>query len=72
MLQLCASGRTFLPITKAPPAIAAQGGSKKPLMLQTHGSKFVQFQEVKIQELASEVWSHWLNQDLLLQLLDSV
>ena len=25
-------------------------------MLQTHGSKFVQFQEVKIQEMASEVY----------------
>lgn len=56
-LILCRSvpGRTFLPITKAPAAIVAQGGNKKPLMLQTHGSKFVQFQEVKIQEMASEV-----------------
>lgn len=34
---------------------ANQGGNNKPLMLQTHGSKFVQFQEVKIQEMASEV-----------------
>ena len=49
------AGRTFIPITKAPPVISAQGGNQKPLMLQTHGSKFVQFQEVKIQEMASEV-----------------
>ena len=48
------AGRTFNPIHEAPQHISAQGGNKRPLMLQTHGSKFVQFQEVKIQEMASE------------------
>lgn len=51
----CYAGRTFTPLDKAPDHVKAQGGSKRPLMLQTHGSKFVQFQEVKIQEVAAEV-----------------
>lgn len=48
-------GKTFQPLDKAPDQVTARGGNKKSLMLQTHGSKFVQFQEVKIQEMASEV-----------------
>ena len=44
-----------MPLDKAPEEVTARGGNRKPLMIQTHGSKFVQFQEVKIQEMACEV-----------------
>lgn len=49
-------GRTFLPLEAPPPTAAGMQSSKDAeLVMQTRGSKFVKYQEVRIQELASEV-----------------
>jgi len=62
-------GRTFMPLDRAPEAAAAAaaagaggaaptaagGAGRAPPVMQTRGSKFVKFQEARIQELASEV-----------------
>ena len=52
------TGRSFMPIVEPPPHLknmrtTAKGANN--LVLQTRGSKFVKFQEVRIQELADEV-----------------
>lgn len=39
----------------APAAVAAASGGAAALQLQTRGSKFVRFQELKLQERAIEV-----------------
>ena len=44
-----------MPMTEAPAEVANRGSKKSKLHLQTHGSKFVRFQEVRMQEMASEV-----------------
>lgn len=57
--QVCVgAGRTFTPL-EAPPAAAAglQASARTELVMQTRGSRFVKFQEVRIQELAAEVGS---------------
>ena len=52
------AGRTFQPLLEPPAHLKnMQGMPGRPsnLVLQTRGSKFVKFQEVRIQELADEV-----------------
>ncbi|KAK9806786.1 hypothetical protein WJX72_002809 [[Myrmecia] bisecta] len=49
------TGRTFTPLQEVPDAVANMNNSKNGLQLQTSGSKFVRFQEAKLQELAIEV-----------------
>lgn len=53
---LCA-GRTFTPLEVAPDHMRRTTGKKGQLRLETRGSKFAKFQEVKLQELACEVRS---------------
>lgn len=51
------TGRTFMPMIEPPPHLRnmrATGKGTQNLVLQTRGSKFVKFQEVRIQELADE------------------
>lgn len=50
-------GRTFMPLDKAPEGAA--NASKLPPVMQTRGSRFVKFQEARIQELATEVRHCW-------------
>ena len=52
------TGRTFMPMLDPPPHLKnmrAAGSAAQNLVLQTRGSKFVKFQEARIQELANEV-----------------
>lgn len=52
------AGRTFQPLIEPPAHLKnMQGmpGQPSMLVLQTRGSKFVKFQEIRIQELADEV-----------------
>lgn len=50
------AGRTFVPLQQAPQAAAGlQAAGRADLVMQTRGSRFVKFQEVRIQELAHEV-----------------
>ncbi len=52
------TGRTFMPMLDPPPHLKnmrAAGSAAQNLVLQTRGSKFVKFQEARIQELADEV-----------------
>jgi len=50
------TGPTFAPLTALPAGAAARaGGGPAALHLQTRGSKFVKFQEVKLQELPLDV-----------------
>ncbi len=51
----CAPGKQFQPLEAAPAAVAHASGGASTLQLQTRGSKFVRFQEVKLQERAIEV-----------------
>lgn len=46
---------TFTPLSTPPEEVTQRGGGKEPLRLQTHGSKFVAFQEIKVQEVSTEV-----------------
>ncbi|CAG9463097.1 unnamed protein product [Pedinophyceae sp. YPF-701] len=46
--------RTFLPQTEPPPEYKKEG-VKGPLTLMTRGSRFVKFQEVRVQELSEQV-----------------
>ena len=51
------TGRTFMPMLEPPPHLKnmrATGKSAQNLVLQTRGSKFIKFQEARIQELADE------------------
>ena len=51
------TGRTFMPMIEPPQHLKnmrATGKSTQNLVLQTRGSKFIKFQEVRIQELADE------------------
>lgn len=49
------TGRTFTPLAALPSGAARRAGGAAALHLQTRGSKFVKFQEVKLQELPLEV-----------------
>ena len=49
------AGKTFQPLEAAPAAVARASGGTSTLWLQTRGSKFVRFQELKLQERALEV-----------------
>ena len=49
------TGKTFQPLEAAPAAVARASGGNSTLQLQTRGSKFVRFQELKLQERALEV-----------------
>ena len=49
------AGKTFQPLEAAPAAVARASGGTSTLQLQTRGSKFVRFQEMKLQERALEV-----------------
>ena len=53
-----AAGRTFTPLQQAPQTAAGlQAAGRADLVMQTRGSRFAKFQEVRIQELANEVLS---------------
>lgn len=55
------AGRTFTPLEAPPPAAAGlQASARTELVMQTRGSRFVKFQEVRIQELAAEVGTRLL------------
>ncbi|KAL7567440.1 hypothetical protein ACA910_021400 [Epithemia clementina (nom. ined.)] len=47
--------REFLPPKSCPSAVCQQRGGSSSLQLQTRGSKFTKFQELKLQELPSQV-----------------
>jgi hypothetical protein len=49
------TGRSFTPLAALPAGAARRAGGAAALHLQTRGSKFVKFQEVKLQELPLEV-----------------
>ena len=49
------AGRTFTPVERPPDSAGAARGAAADLVMQTRGSKFLKFQEVRIQELAIEV-----------------
>ncbi len=48
------TGRQFQPLEAAPAPVARASGGAAKLQLQTRGSKFVRFQEAKLQERAIE------------------
>lgn len=53
---MAAAGRTFTPLERPPQSAAGlQASARADLVMQTRGSRFVKFQEARIQELASEV-----------------
>lgn len=49
------AGRSYMPLSFCPAPICKVNGVKGPLFQQTRASKFVPFQEVKIQEMADQV-----------------
>lgn len=49
------TGRTFMPIDKCKSPVCAQYNSNSKLLMQSRGSKFSKFQELKIQELPGQV-----------------
>ena len=49
------NGRSFMPLTSCPSARCQENGSAGRLFLQTRGSKFVKYQEIKIQEMPDQV-----------------
>lgn len=49
------AGRAYMPLQDCPSLTCKTNGVKGPLFQQTRASKFVPFQEVKIQELADQV-----------------
>ena len=59
--ELCSSqivvsiGRQFNPLESIPKELQLSTGAKGQLTLETRGSRFIKYQELKMQELASEV-----------------
>ena len=54
--QVTEKQREFLPVRHCPNCATRNGGNKREtLVLQTRGSKFVKFQELKLQELPNQV-----------------
>ena len=49
------TGKTFNPLMEAPEEVKAMNGGKSELFMQIRGSKFVRYQECKVQELPDEV-----------------
>jgi DNA replication licensing factor MCM7 len=49
------TGRTFMPIEKCKSPVCVQYNSNSKLLMQSRGSKFCKFQELKIQELPGQV-----------------
>ena len=49
------AGRAFTPLNAIPKELQLSTGAKGQLTLETRGSRFVKYQELKLQELASEV-----------------
>lgn len=49
------TGKSFTPLAEAPEALRALGAGRGELHLQTRGSRFVRYQECRVQELAAEV-----------------
>ncbi len=49
------TGRTFMPIEKCKSPVCVQYNSNSKLLMQSRGSKFIKFQELKIQELPGQV-----------------
>lgn len=51
----CGAGRTFIPIDMNPKELQQTTGARGQLNLETRGSKFIKYQELKLQELSLEV-----------------
>ncbi|KAL6779626.1 MCM7 [Auxenochlorella protothecoides x Auxenochlorella symbiontica] len=66
------AGKTFTPLAEAPAAVKAMNGGKSELHLQTRGSKFVRYQECKVQELPEEVPQGSTPRTLTVQLRDAL
>ncbi len=66
------AGRTFTPVERPPDSAGAARGGAADLVMQTRGSRFVKFQEVRIQELAAEVWLCPLHKGCLLNTIRSI
>lgn len=66
------TGKTFTPLAEAPAAVKAMNGGKSELHLQTRGSKFVRYQECKVQELPEEVPQGSTPRTLTVQLRDAL
>lgn len=49
------TGRSFMPLDKCPSPACQQYKSNQKLLIQTRGSKFLKFQELKVQELPDQV-----------------
>ena len=49
------AGRTFTPVERPPESAGPTRAAAADLVMQTRGSRFIKFQEVRIQELAGEV-----------------
>jgi len=49
------TGRSFMPLDKCPSEQCMQYKSNNKLLIQTRGSRFVKFQELKVQELPDQV-----------------
>lgn len=49
------AGRSFTPLAAPPEAVARLGATVKELKLETRNSKFIKFQELKLQEMSEEV-----------------
>ena len=49
------TGRSFMPLDKCKSPVCVQYNSNNKLLMQSRGSKFQKFQELKIQELPSQV-----------------
>ncbi|KNC51000.1 prolifera [Thecamonas trahens ATCC 50062] len=49
------TGRTFMPVAQCPSERCRANNTRGKLYMQTRGSKFVKFQEMRLQELSSQV-----------------
>ena len=49
------TGKSFNPLLEAPEEVKRMNGGKSELFMQVRGSKFVKYQECKVQECPDEV-----------------
>ena len=54
------TGKSFNPLLEAPEEVKRMNGGKSELFMQVRGSKFVKYQECKVQECPDEVGEQWV------------
>lgn len=66
------TGKTFTPLTELPEPLKSRSQSRQAPTFQTHGSKFLQYQEIKIQEMACEVPQGSTPRSIVVQLKEAM